>query len=103
VPASEISISAPAPKGLGVLSHAELTVRHEHLRKVMSRDVGAVKTKDGLNRALEEILTLKRDLESAVLDGVDAFELYSMIIVAERIVRDALSRDESIGAHYLVD
>ena len=103
VPAKEISITVSAPKGRGVFSHAELTVRHEHLRKVMSRDVGAVKTKAGLDRALDEILKLKCDFEVAVLDGVDAFELYGMIIVAERIVRDALSRDESIGAHYLVD
>ena len=103
VPASEVSIASTAPSGRGVFSHAELTVRHEHLRKVMSRDVGAVKTKAGLNRALDEILKLRRDLDVALLDGVDAFELYGMIIVAERIVRDALSRDESIGAHYLVD
>ena len=86
-----------------MLSHAELTVRHEHLRKVMSRDVGAVKTKAGLSRALDEILKMRCDLDGAVLDGVDAFELYGMIIVAESIVRDALSRDESIGAHYLAD
>ncbi|MBR6545788.1 MAG: hypothetical protein IKT72_02520 [Clostridia bacterium] len=46
---------------------------------------------------------MRCDLDGAALDGVDAFELYGMIIVAESIVRDALSRDESIGAHYLAD
>ena len=102
-PRESISISAVAPHGRGVFSHAELSVRHEHLRKVMSRDVGAVKTKEGLGRALDEILKLKSDFDTAVLDGVDSFELYGMIIVAEAIVRDALSRDESIGAHYLAD
>ena len=98
-----VSVLSETPKGHGVFSHAELAVRHEHLRKVMSRDVGAVKTKAGLSRALDEILKLKRDFDVAILDGVDAFELYGMIIVAERIVRDALARDESIGAHYIVD
>lgn len=97
------SIVSSLPSDAPVLSHAELTVRHEHLRKVMSRDVGAVKTKAGLSRALDEILKMRCDLDGAVLDGVDAFELYGMIIVAESIVRDALSRDESIGAHYLAD
>ena len=100
-PIDSLTMKGSAPAVGKMFSHAELSVRHEHLRKVMSRDVGAVKTEAGLKRALDEILKLKAAFDGATLGDVDAFELYGMIIVAERVVRDALSRKESIGAHYL--
>lgn len=102
-PRTHLSVRSERISGEVVLSHAEVTVRHEHLRKIMSSDVGAVKTEQGLRHALSEILKIRRTLDAAALTGVDEFELYGMVMVAESIVRSALERKTSVGAHYLVE
>ncbi len=102
-PREHLSIKSERVSAGTILSRAEITVRHEHLRKVMSRDVGAVKTEEGLRNALSEILKMRETLDGASFTGVDEFELYGMVMVAESIVRSALERKTSVGAHYLVE
>ncbi len=102
VPKQGLSIVGTAPQG-SLLAHAEISVRREHLRKVMSRDVGALKTKEGLAHAYAEIRRLTDTLEHATLAGIDQFELFGMATIAESIVSSAQARNESVGAHYLAD
>ncbi len=85
------------------LSHEEIAEGREHLRTVMSRDVGAIKSKARLTHALDEILRLKSSLDRVPRTEPDAFELYGMVTVAEAIVRSALARRESVGAHYIAE
>ena len=73
------------------------------LRKLMSKYVGAVKTREGLTLAKNEISKLLAELEDATLATVEEFELFNMGTVADAIVSAALARKHSVGAHYIVD
>jgi L-aspartate oxidase len=86
-----------------VLPRAEISARHELLRKIMSRHVGAVKTQKGLEIARTEIGRMREMLEASCMNNIDEFELLNMVTVAEEIVLSSLSRKTSIGAHYLAE
>ena len=86
-----------------IVSRAEVSGKHEMLRKLMSKYVGAVKTKEGLAYAEREIRKMFAEMDEAALSTVEEFELFNMITVADKIVSSALARDKSVGAHYIVD
>ena len=73
------------------------------LQKVMNTDVGPLRTADGLERALEHIMSTKFDLpaprEGLDPEWVDLHDLRNMRLVAECVTRAALARTESRGAH----
>jgi len=63
------------------------------LREVMWRDVGIVRRKKGLEEAMERVDSfLSKDIGRM---------LFLRLLCAREIVKAALNRDESIGAHYL--
>ena len=98
-----LTISGGLPAGDAVIPRAEISGKHEMLRKLMSKYVGAVKTVDGLTHAKNEIDKMFSELDEATLATVEDFELYNMISVADGIVTSALARKHSVGAHYVVD
>jgi succinate dehydrogenase / fumarate reductase, flavoprotein subunit len=73
------------------------------LQKVMNRDVGPLRTKDGLERALRHIQELNVDLPAPGKgldpEWIDLHDLRNMRLVAECVTRAALAREESRGAH----
>ena len=99
----KITIKGEAPTGDSVVPRAEISCKHEMLRKLMSKYVGAVKTREGLTFAKDEIDRALAELEVAAFATVEDFELYNMGIVADAIVTSALAREHSVGAHYIVD
>ena len=99
----KISIAGVAPTDGGIISRAEISGRHEMLRKLMSKYAGAVKTREGLLYAKAEIDKMFREMDDATLQTVEEFELFKMITVADGIVTSALARKHSVGAHYIVD
>ena len=84
----------------------------KRLRETMWRYVALVRRGEGLSKALSEIEYMKRELlpRLAVNDGkhfslaaLRTLECMNMVRVAEVVVRSALIRTESRGAHYRED
>jgi len=81
------------------------------LQRLMQAAAGLVRSEDGLARALEEISGLRgrADKVSAPGGGAGnagwacALDLRSLLVVAEAVVRSALQRRESRGAHVRTD
>ncbi len=77
------------------------------LKNIMWDYVSIVRNEEGLKKALLKIDDLKNKIEYVKLNGIveiqKYFELKNMITVAEIIIRCALERKESRGAHYRSD
>ncbi|MCL5874032.1 MAG: fumarate reductase/succinate dehydrogenase flavoprotein subunit, partial [Candidatus Thermoplasmatota archaeon] len=77
------------------------------LEENMSDNVGIIRNEEALKKALKVILDLKEDSKRAAVQGglkynkglLQALELPSMLTASEAIVRGALERKESRGAH----
>ena len=70
----------------------------------MNENAGIIRTKEGLKKALIAIF----DMESVIDCNIQTmhkrkYELLNAIAVSKQIVQSAISRDESIGAHYRSD
>jgi succinate dehydrogenase/fumarate reductase flavoprotein subunit len=84
----------------------------EELGQVMSLNLGLVRTHESMTAALTALTALTHRADSVTVqdkgrvfnsDLVQAFELQSLLDVAETIVTSALARQESRGAHYRSD
>ena len=89
---------------------------HELKREVQEiiwEHVGIMRVEEGLKTALKEILDIKSHVEGGMLrvEGkmkgnqalIDALDVKAMVVVAEAVIRSALMRKESRGAHYRKD
>jgi len=84
---------------------------HEDLQNVMQRYAGIARTEEDLNRALSELVRLKKDTSQVKAEGAsqynpgwhEALDLRSLLIISEAVTRAALMRQESRGAHTRVD
>jgi len=98
------------------LLRQEETVRawqiREELGQAMSRHLGLVRTHDSMSTAISALAALTHRAAAVTVqdkgqvfntDLVQAFELESLLDVAESIVVSALARQESRGAHYRSD
>jgi succinate dehydrogenase/fumarate reductase flavoprotein subunit len=99
-------ISGAGPKDQP--NSAELVQR---LQAVMSDDVGPLRTKDGLTRALAAIDQMTNEIGDRPFGGtgpfdmarLDWFDLRNMLLVAHTVTKAALNRTESRGAHQRED
>jgi fumarate reductase (CoM/CoB) subunit A len=81
------------------------------LEETMWKNAGIVRSERGLKKALKDIGDIRARLKRVSVDGgrrynlqqVHALELEGMLLVSEMIVRSALLRTESRGAHYRAD
>ncbi len=79
----------------------------DRLTTTMSENVGIIRDEEHLQNALKEILKLKDEEKDVGVPGglvynhglLGALELRNMLIVTEAIVRSAIMRKESRGAH----
>ncbi len=81
----------------------ELTAK---LQKVMWQYVGIVRTNERLHKALTHVRAILSSAETMFEHGVlvpELLELRNLVLVAELIVRSALSRKESRGLNYNLD
>jgi len=76
-----------------VMSYKEDKDKKNLLRRIMWESVSIVRTKAGLNKALEQI--------NALLNEKIGRLLKFRLLTAKEIVRSALARDESIGVHFI--
>lgn len=73
------------------------------IREMMWDDVGIVRSEHSLNNALKNLARLSQVISECASPSRWEFERANMILVADIIVRAALSRKESRGAHYRTD
>jgi succinate dehydrogenase / fumarate reductase flavoprotein subunit len=83
----------------------------EKLRKSMSENVGIAREESGLKKTLSVIEEIKKEYGKIGVDGslkynpglLQCLELYNMFTVSELLVKGAILRKESRGAHFRTD
>lgn len=77
------------------------------LREIMTRHVGLVRYKKGLQEAGQRLTELRQRLEAGEIKSYRDFTGYQqvklMLAAAGTIIEAALGRDQSVGAHYMAD
>ena len=77
------------------------------LKNTMLRKSGIIRSCQSLNEALVDIEQCRKNFDKAMVRGpkdvLDAIRLNNMLTVSEIIVRSALMRNESRGAHFRTD
>jgi L-aspartate oxidase len=100
IPASASSVTTPAQ------SHNEtalLDIRRT-LQAEMWRDAGLLRDREGLHRAQACLIQLRSRFEPVLAPLTRASaELRNLLDVSELVVRSALAREESRGAHFRID
>ena len=83
----------------------------EKLRKTMSENVGIVRNETNMKKTLSVIEEIKTEYKNVGVNGnlqynpglLQCLELYNMFTISELLVRGAIMRKESRGAHYRSD
>jgi succinate dehydrogenase / fumarate reductase, flavoprotein subunit len=82
-------------------------VLHDKLQATMQSNVGIIRVKEELEKALEDLTGLNKEAETLKAPGSsqynpgwhEALSMKSLLIVSEIVARAALMREESRGAH----
>src|SRR5678816_4414223 len=80
---------------------------HDKLTETMQSNVGIVRVKDELEKALEDLEGLKKEAQTMKAPGAsqynpgwhEALSMQSLLVTSEVVTRAALMREESRGAH----
>jgi len=85
----------------------------EKIRSIMTRSAWVIREGKGLRKGLSELICLRKKAQEEIFisstnpnynkEWVEALKVQNMLTVAEMIVRAALYRTESRGAHYRSD
>jgi len=102
---AEVVATLPSPKFQEEGQDAASLRRN--LKKLMWEQSGILRTGEGLEYALEELRRMRECLDRGNLRRparqIQYYDLKSMLVAAEAVVRSALVREESRGAHYRED
>ena len=95
LPRTDADSREPAPPATS--SAVEPIGVRARLRQLMWTDVGLLRTRDGLERALSEIAALRKEAPEA------GSELHNLLTIAPLVATAALARTESRGSHVRLD
>ena len=74
------------------------------LKTTMWQNVGIYRNEESLNKALKDIKQIEQEFNKPdYCANIGEYELRNMIIVAKLVIKSALQRKESRGAHYRTD
>jgi L-aspartate oxidase len=73
------------------------------LRKLMTRNVGIIRNEKNLQEALQCVIEMQDKIKGKSYDNIEQWELVNMLTLSELVVKSALIRKESRGAHYRTD
>ncbi|PAT01823.1 L-aspartate oxidase [Candidatus Izimaplasma bacterium ZiA1] len=73
------------------------------LGAIMDEYVGIVRTKEGLNHALKQVLEMEENLNKSKNLSKPYFEALNMVQTALNIINSALNRTLSLGCHFRID
>jgi succinate dehydrogenase / fumarate reductase flavoprotein subunit len=84
---------------------------HEQLQEIMTEHAGIMRSQEALEQGLQKLLELKEQAPRMAIDGSRiynpgwhaVFDVENMLMLCEGIVRSALERKESRGAHWRTD
>lgn len=75
----------------------------ERLKKIMTDNVGIIRNEKKLNHALKQVIDMKKQIEGRRLVSIEQWELANMLTLSELVIKSALTRTESRGAHFRTD
>lgn len=75
----------------------------KNIQSVMNNNVGIIRSKESLTEAMDAILEISSNLEGVKLAQSQTIELKNMLTLSTLIIKAALTRKESRGAHYRSD
>ena len=73
------------------------------IQKKMTKEVGIIRNREGLQRALTKVNTYRKMLEDSRNERLEDFELQNVLLLSRLVIESALEREESRGAHYRSD
>lgn len=73
------------------------------LQELMTHNVGIVRSRESLENAMEKILEMRENLAHVHLKDTTMMELKNMLFLSSLLVKAALKRQESRGAHFRSD
>lgn len=99
----------PAPKNVSLPASPVLPMNRsldcgqirEQIKQIMTQYGYVIRTKSGLNKALDALDTIFEDISRGYQDNRDYLELINLCMIARAIISAASLRDKSVGAHYI--
>jgi len=73
------------------------------LQNVMNQNVGIIRSKESLCAAIDEIEAMKKEVDGVKVVHTQFMELKNMLTLSGMVVKAALMREESRGAHFRCD
>jgi len=95
-----ISIKNPKVFSESLADAVSLKVK---LRRLMTRNVGIIRNEEKLQDALNQVFEMKKQINEKIYTSVEQWEFVNMLSLSELVIRSALLRKESRGAHYRTD
>ena len=86
------------------MNDLDISSLKQELQDIMWNNVGILRYEKGLLEALEKVCLLSKKFPRSVKClNKEEYEFKNMLVVAKLIIRSALQRKESRGAHYRSD
>lgn len=73
------------------------------LQEIMTSNVGIIRSEESLSKAMKMISGMKSEIEGARVVHTSHMEVVNMLTLAELVVKAAILRQESRGAHFRTD
>ncbi len=73
------------------------------LKGIMVKYCGILRSGPSMEHGLEIVDDMLCNLREAKLEDIKQMELYNMLTVAKEVVKAAIARKKSVGAHYRID